>query len=110
MQEHQPIESFLDAVGAIRATRAGTPETAYYPAVANLFDAIGKTLRPRVLCVPHPARGNAGIPDFGLFEQTHSVAASSPRGWPRPHRSAGAAYCRRTRGGVFDECADGVGG
>jgi hypothetical protein len=78
MQEHQPIESFRDAVGAIRATRAGTPETAYYPAVANLFDAIGKTLRPRVLCVPHPARGNAGIPDFGLFEQTQLRRGEQP--------------------------------
>ncbi len=44
MQEHQPVDAFLDAVGAIRATRAGTPETSHYPAVTNLLDAIGKTL------------------------------------------------------------------
>jgi hypothetical protein len=78
MHEHEPVESFLDAVGAIRSTRAGTPETAYYPAVANLLDAVGKTLRPRVLCVPHPARGKAGIPDFGLFEQAKSRRSEQP--------------------------------
>jgi hypothetical protein len=78
MHEHEPVGSFLDAVGAIHSTRAGTPETTYYPAVANLLDAIGRTLRPRVLCVPHPARGRAGIPDFGLFEQAQFRRGEQP--------------------------------
>ncbi len=78
--ESRAVGAFLDSVATIRATRAGTPETAHYPAVANLLDAIGATLRPRVLCVPHPARGKSGIPDFGLFEQAQ-FRRGEPPGW-----------------------------
>ena len=80
MQEHEPVEAFLDAVGTIRSARAGTPETTYFPAVANPLDAAGKTFRPHGRCVPHPARGKAGISDFGLFEQAQFRRGAEARG------------------------------
>ena len=46
-----PVEQYLSEIGTIRATRAGTGETSYYPALAKLLDEIGKTLAPKVSCV-----------------------------------------------------------
>jgi hypothetical protein len=33
----------------IRSTGAATPETAYYPALSNLLNEVGKNLKPRVV-------------------------------------------------------------
>ena len=62
------LNAYLDAVRRVRALNAGTGETSYYPALSALLDAVGDQLRPRVFCLHHPS-GDAGIPDFGLFEQ-----------------------------------------
>ncbi|MGD1000116.1 MAG: type ISP restriction/modification enzyme [Candidatus Brocadiia bacterium] len=51
----------------IHDTGAATDETSYYPALSNLLDEIGKTLKPKVRCVQTPADSGAGLPDFGLF-------------------------------------------
>ena len=63
------LDLYLDEVRRARATGAGTAETSYYPAIATLLNAAGSGLRPRVYCLHHPS-GKAGIPDFGLFEQS----------------------------------------
>lgn len=47
--------------------RGATNETSGYPALANLLDAAGRTLKPKVRCVIHPKNQGAGIPDGGLF-------------------------------------------
>ena len=62
-----PVESYLSEMGTIRATRAGTGETSYYPALATLLNEIGKTLAPKVSCVIQLQNRGAGLPDGGLF-------------------------------------------
>jgi hypothetical protein len=52
----------------LRANRTfGTAETSNYVALANLLNAVGKDLKPRVKCVIHPQNKGAGIPDSGFF-------------------------------------------
>jgi hypothetical protein len=36
-------------------------ETSYYPALANLFNAVGRILKPKVRCNLHPRNQGAGI-------------------------------------------------
>ena len=62
-----PVEQYLSEMGTIRATRAGTGETSYYPALATLLNEIGKTLAPKVSCVIQLQNRGAGLPDGGLF-------------------------------------------
>ena len=69
MPSNSFLNVYLDDVRRVRALNAGTGETSYYPALSTLLNAVGDQLRPRVLCLHHPS-GDAGIPDFGLFEQT----------------------------------------
>jgi Type ISP C-terminal specificity domain/N-6 DNA Methylase len=62
-----PLITYLQEVGATRATGANTPETSFYPAVKQLLDAIGRGLTPKVLCVMNLRNQGAGLPDGGLF-------------------------------------------
>ena len=59
-----PLETYLADIAALRGA---TKETSGYPALANLFNAVGHTLKPKVRCVIHPQNSGAGIPDGGLF-------------------------------------------
>ena len=61
------LEQYLSQFRDICATGAGGPETSYYPALANLFNAVGKTLKPPVRCVMNLKQQGAGMPDGGLF-------------------------------------------
>lgn len=45
----------------------GVPETSGYPALRELLNAVGDELKPKIVAVIHPSRGDAGIPDGGLF-------------------------------------------
>ena len=58
-----PVEIYLAEIAAIRATHAGAPETSFYPALANLLNEIGSTLKPRVRCVLQLQNKGAGMPD-----------------------------------------------
>lgn len=49
----RPLAVFLQELAAIRATGSGVPETSYYPALSNLFNAVGDGLKPKVRCVIH---------------------------------------------------------
>ncbi len=60
-------ETYLSELRDIHATQAGSPEVSYYPALANLFNMVGKTLRPKVLCVMNLKDQGADNPDGGLF-------------------------------------------
>ncbi len=60
-----PLHAYLAALRENR--RVGTRETSSYPALAALFDAAGKDLKPRVRCVIHPQSQGAGIPDGGFY-------------------------------------------
>lgn len=75
----QIAEDFFEAVRRVRALGAGTPETAYYPALHALFEKVGGSLKPRVTPLSQLANIGAGSPDFGLF-----AAKQIQKGEPRP--------------------------
>ena len=49
-----PVEQYLRSLRSIHQLNAHTPETSFYPALANLLNAVGDTLSPRVRFVAHP--------------------------------------------------------
>ena len=51
----------------IRATGAGTEERSYYPALRDLLNSVGDTLRPKMFSVIELRQQGAGHPDLGLF-------------------------------------------
>ncbi len=61
------LHDYLAALHAIHASQAGVKETSYYPAVSELFNAVGKTLKPPVRCIINLKNTGAGIPDGGFF-------------------------------------------
>ena len=72
------VEAYLADLRGIRASGGGTGERSYYPPIANLLNAIGGTLKPKVFCVGELAHQGAGHPDFGLY-----AAKQVQRGRPR---------------------------
>jgi hypothetical protein len=63
------LETYLQDLRATRASGAAVKETSYYPALANLLNEIGKTLKPKVRCIVHLQDTGGGIPDGGLFTE-----------------------------------------
>jgi hypothetical protein len=61
------LEEYLSELKAIRASGAGVAETSYHPALSNLFNVVGKSLKPKVRCVMNLKNLGAGLPDGGLF-------------------------------------------
>ena len=51
----------------MRASGGSTGERSSYGPLANLLNAVGATLRPKVFCVGELAEQGAGHPDFGLY-------------------------------------------
>lgn len=62
-----PLETYLEELRAIRSSGAAVKETSGYGALANLFKAVGDTLKPKVRCFIHVKNSGAGLPDGGLF-------------------------------------------
>jgi hypothetical protein len=60
-----PLEIYLEELAALRG--ATTKETSGYPALTNLFNSVGHSLKPKVRCFIHPKNSGAGLPDGGLF-------------------------------------------
>ena len=85
-----PLETYLKELRDIRSTGAGVAETSFYPALSNLFNEIGKTLKPTVRCVINIANRGAGLPDGGFFtsDQFQKAADSQPRQGQLPQRGA----------------------
>lgn len=86
----QILTEYLSALQAVRATGAGVPETSYYPALSNLFNAVGKTLKPKVRCIINISNQGAGLPDGGLFtvDQFQRQADGTPKTGQLPARGA----------------------
>ena len=61
------VETYLADLQRIRASGGATGERASYGPLANLLNAIGATLKPKVFCVGELADQGAGHPDFGLY-------------------------------------------
>ncbi|QUV86130.1 type ISP restriction/modification enzyme [Chloracidobacterium aggregatum] len=99
------LEDYLDALNTVRKSGAGVAETSYYPALSNLFNAVGKTLKPQVRCVMNLKNLGAGMPDGGLFtaEQFQRQADSVPQSGQLPAR--GAIEAKGTRPSVQEIAA-----
>jgi hypothetical protein len=91
-----PLERFLHELRDVRSTGAAVKETSYYPPLANLLNAVGRTLKPRVRCVINLKNVGAGMPDGGLFtpEQFQKGADGPLTGQPP---SRGAIECKPAR-------------
>ena len=72
------VENYLTDLQRVRASGGGTGERSSYGPLANLLNAIGGVLKPRVFCVGELADQGAGHPDFGLY-----AAKQVQRGKPR---------------------------
>ena len=62
-----PLETYLNDLLAIRASGAAVKETSGYGPLANLCNAIGQTLKPKVRCLIGLQDQGAGLPDAGFF-------------------------------------------
>jgi hypothetical protein len=85
-----PLETYLTELRDIRSTGANVLETSFYPALSNLFNEIGKTLKPKVRCVINLANQGAGLPDGGLFtaDQFQRQSDGVPKADQLPSRGA----------------------
>jgi hypothetical protein len=84
-----PLETYLEELRAIRSSGAVVRETSGYGALANLLNAIGHTLKPKVRCFINVKNSGAGLPDGGLFtpDQLKNTDEEAPLlGIPLPSR------------------------
>ena len=79
------IENYLADLGRMRASGGATGERSSYPALANLLNAVGATLKPKVFCVVELADQGAGHPDIGLYA-AKQVQRGRPREGQTPER------------------------
>jgi hypothetical protein len=79
------VERYLSRLRDERGLGAGTKERFYYPALADLLNAVGHELRPKVLCLSDLANVGAGHPDFGLYA-SNQVQKGQPREGQPPER------------------------
>jgi hypothetical protein len=84
------LETYLKDMRDIHATGAAVAETSFYPALSNLFNEIGKGLKPKVRCVINPANTGAGLPDGGFFTagQFQRASDAAPVPGQLPERGA----------------------
>ena len=57
------VAAYIAELGRIRASGGATGERSSYGPLANLLDAVGATLKPKVFCVGELADQGAGHPD-----------------------------------------------
>ena len=79
------VETYLDDLRRIRASGGSTGERSSYGPLANLLNAVGATLKPKVFCVGELADQGAGHPDFGLYT-AKQVQRGRPREGQAPER------------------------
>ena len=72
------VEGYFADLRRMRASGGATGELSTYPALSNLLNALGGTLKPKVFCVSQLAQQGAGHPDFGLY-----AAKQVQKGRPR---------------------------
>ena len=71
-------EAYFADLRRIRASGGATGERSSYAPLANLLNAVGAALKPKVFCVGELADQGAGHPDFGLY-----AAKQVQKGLPR---------------------------
>ncbi|MCY3886237.1 MAG: N-6 DNA methylase [Chloroflexi bacterium] len=78
-------EDYFTGLRQVRASGGATPELSNYVPLANLLDAVGATLKPKVFCVSHLADQGADHPDYGLYAATQ-IQKGRPRQGQTPER------------------------
>ena len=61
------VETYFADLWRMRASGGATGERSSYGPLANLLNAVGAALKPKVFCVGELADQGAGHPDFGLY-------------------------------------------
>ena len=79
------VEAYFSHLRLVRASGGATDERSLYVPLANLLNAVGGTLRPKVFCVQELADQGVGHPDFGLYT-TQQVQKSKPKSGQKPER------------------------
>ena len=79
------VEAYFTDLGRVRASGGATGERSSYGPLANLLNAVGAALRPKVFCVGELADQGAGHPDFGLYS-AKQVQRGRPREGQIPER------------------------
>ena len=79
------VAAYFTDIGLVRASGGATEEQSNYVPLANLLNAVGLTLKPKVFCVNELADQGAGHPDFGLYV-TKQVKKGLPRYGQMPER------------------------
>ena len=79
------VEEYLTGLRQVRGSGGATGEKSAYPALSNLFNAVGGSLKPKVFCVVELAEQGAGHPDVGLYA-AKQVQRGSPREGQVPER------------------------
>lgn len=78
MPEHDSIITFFTDLRDTHVSGVGVKETSYYPYLANLFNSLGKALKPRVRCIIHPHSIGAGLPDGALITTDQKSPVNDP--------------------------------
>jgi hypothetical protein len=92
-----PLETYLRELRDIRSSGAGVKETSYYPALSNLFNEVGKRLKPRVRCIINLANRGAGLPDGGLFTAEQFLEPSDAAPLPGQPPARGVIEVKPTK-------------
>ena len=79
------VEAFFAELRRIRQSGAGTDERSTYTPLANLLNAVGATLKPKVHCLVEPADQGAGHPDLYLYTEKQ-IQKGRPRKGQTPER------------------------
>ncbi|MYA07356.1 MAG: N-6 DNA methylase [Holophagales bacterium] len=79
------VESYLTDLRRLRASGGATGERSSYVPLANLLNAIGGSLKPKVFCVIELADHGSGHPDMGLYA-AKQVRKGEPREGQIPER------------------------
>lgn len=98
------LETYFRDLHDIRSTGAGAKQTSFYPALANLLNEVGKSLKPKVRCVMTLRNQGAGMPDGGLFTPDQfQKGEEEPLPGQSPNR--GAIECKSTKDDASDHLA-----
>ena len=81
----QAIEAYFSHLRLVRTSGGATDERSLYVPLANLLNAVGGALRPKVFCVQELADQGVGHPDFGLYT-TQQVQKGKPKSGQKPER------------------------
>ena len=81
----QAVEAYFTDLRLARGSGGATNERSLYGPLANLLNAVGGALRPKVFCVQELADQGVGHPDFGLYT-TQQVQKGKPKSGQKPER------------------------